>query len=121
MQAKVKLFNTSQTWLVKKRYKVNETVSYAGNIYQNSTGRNTDPTLGTDWMFLQKLNANPTVYKDDFIDSGTHQFIVPSGVLISGVFVNYVAPSAASWSQSGVVVTVTTAITGDLVTLTGMN
>ena len=49
MQSKSILINSNQIWNAKKRYKINETVSHLGIIYQNSTGVNTNPTLGTDW------------------------------------------------------------------------
>lgn len=120
MQSKVKLINSSQSWNPKKRYKINETVSYNGIVYQNSTGINTDPTLGPNWEFVKNTNSIPVVYKNDFIDTGTHQFIVPAGIIIQNVFLGSVA-SPSDWSQSGTTITVPSAQTGDLVTLTGRN
>lgn len=58
MQSKVKLINTDEVWNPKKRYKINSTVSYLSINYQNSTGGNSDPTLGVDWFALNKSNDN---------------------------------------------------------------
>jgi len=119
MQIRVKLINTSQFWNPKKRYKINETVSYIGIIYQNTTGINSDPTLGNDWQVVKKLDIVPVIYQNDFVDSGTHEFLVPEGILIQNGFLN--GAQVAYFSQSGTTVTVTNSVTDDLVTLTGRN
>src|SRR6478609_9067718 len=100
MQSKVRLVNTNQIWDSKKRYRINETVRYQGIVYQNSTGSNSDPSLGTDWAFVVRVDAIPVIYRNDFTDTGTHTFIVPSGILIGNVFLNSVV-SPSDWSQSG--------------------
>lgn len=120
MHSKVKLVNSSQIWNPKKRYRINETVVYQSIIYQNSTGANTDPTLGNDWVAVVKTDSVPVIYRNDFTDSGTHSFTVPSGILIGNVFLNSVV-SPSDWSQSGTLVSVPSSQTGDLVTLTGRN
>lgn len=56
MQSKVRFINSNQSWNSKKRYKINETVTYQGIIYQNSTGINTDPTLGVNWDIVENIN-----------------------------------------------------------------
>ena len=121
MQSKVTLVNSNQVWNAKRRYKINEVVSYVNIIYQNSTGKNSDPTLGTDWQVVKKQDVVPVIYHDDFIDSGTHEFIIPDGILIQNVFLNGVTANGADWSQTGTLVSVTSAQTDDLVTLTGRN
>lgn len=119
MQNRVKLINTNESWNEKKRYKINSVVSYLGSIYQNSTGANSDPVLGNDWVVVKKLDVIPVVYQDDFIDSGTHQFEVPEGILIQNAFLN--DAQVGRFSQSGTTVTVSNSETNDLVTLTGRN
>lgn len=39
-------------WSSTKRYKVNETVRYNNNVYQNVTGFNSEPGVGLDWILL---------------------------------------------------------------------
>lgn len=119
MQNKVKIINSNQGWNPKKRYKINEVVSYLGNIYQNSTGINSDPLLVNDWIVVKKMDAVPVVYGNDFIDSGTHQFTVPEGILIQNAFLN--GAQVSPFTQVATTVTVTNSFIGDLVTLTGRN
>lgn len=116
MQSKVTLVNSNQNWSQKRRYKINTVVNYGTSIVQNTTGINSDPALLTDWIFLKSSSDTP--YKNDFIADVTQQFTVPSGVNIKNVFLNGISPAGSSWSQSGNIVTVTTSIDGDLVTLT---
>ena len=50
MQTKVQILNSTEIWNAKKRYKINETCSYNGIIYQNTTGINSDPLINIDWI-----------------------------------------------------------------------
>jgi len=60
-------------------------------------------------------------YHVDFIDSGSHTFTVPSGIIIQNVYLNNIPVYGADWSQTTTTVSVTTSVTGDKVTLTGGN
>ena len=64
MQSKVTLVNSNQNWSQKRRYKINNVVSYLGSIYQNSTGINTDPSLLTDWVTVNKVNNEVQTYTE---------------------------------------------------------
>lgn len=119
MQNRVKLINSNENWNDKKRYKINTVVSYVGSIFQNSTGANSDPLLANDWIVVKKLDLIPVIYYDDFVDSGTHEFIVPEGILIQNAFLN--GAQVSPFSQTGTTVAVTNSLTDDLVTLTGRN
>lgn len=119
MQPQIKLINSNENWNVKKRYKRNSTVSYFGSIYQNSTGINSDPLLGNDWLVVKKVDIVPSIYYEEFIDSGTHEFIVPEGILVQNAFLN--GAQVVAFTQTDDLVTVPTAVTDDLVTLTGRN
>lgn len=121
MQSKVTLINSNQSWNSKRRYKINSVVNYLGSIYQNSTGINTDPILGTDWVIVKKLDIIPLVFHQDFYADASQQFTVPEGILIENVFINFVSAAGADWNQLGQIITVTSSITGDFVTLTGRN
>lgn len=48
-KSKLSLENSSLTWSDKRRYKVNAIVTHLGNIYQNLTGKNSEPGVGNDW------------------------------------------------------------------------
>ncbi|APZ82862.1 hypothetical protein [Flavobacterium phage FL-1] len=52
MQSKVILTNNNQNWNAKRRYKINEVVSYSGSTWQNSTGSNSEPGVGPDWFLV---------------------------------------------------------------------
>ena len=52
MQSKSKLVNSSSTWNAKRRYKINAVVTIDGVTYQNTTGANSDPTDGVDWIIV---------------------------------------------------------------------
>lgn len=121
MQNRVKLINSNENWNSKKRYKINTVVSYVGSIYQNSTGANSDPLLGNDWVMVKKLDVIPLVFHQDFYADASKEFYVPEGILIENAFLNFISAAGADWSQSGTIVTVTSSVEGDLVTLTGRN
>jgi hypothetical protein len=121
MQSRVTLINSNENWNSKRRYKINEVKSHFGSIYQNSTGTNSDPLLGLDWQVVKKLDITPIVYHDDFVADISQQFTVPEGILIQNVYLNSVSATGSSWSQTGLIVTVTSSLVGDLVTLTGRN
>lgn len=115
---RTQITNNNQSWSAKKRYKVNEVVTDGGNVYQNFTGGNSTPSLGTDWLFLKSTGFGPGVYHVDFIADATQKFTVPATISIHNVFLNNVSATGASWSQTGTEVTVTSSVVGDLVTLT---
>lgn len=119
MHSKVTLINSDQVWNPKRRYKINEVVQHFGYVYQNSTGINTDPLLGPNWGIVKKMDVIPVIYYNEFIDSGTHEFAVPDGILIQNAFLN--GAQVTPFSQSGTSITVPNSITNDLVTLTGRN
>jgi len=59
-------------WSEKKRYKVNDSENYNGNVYQNVTGYNSEPGVGNDWILLSQLGikdvfagTNVTIDKTD--------------------------------------------------------
>ena len=69
MQTKTKLLNSNNFWNPNRRYKVNAVVDYFGVTYQNSTGINSDPTLGLNWIVIKGIesiqNGNFTIYKNN--------------------------------------------------------
>jgi hypothetical protein len=52
MQSKLKLVNSNQVWDAKRRYKINETVTYNDINYQNATGTNSQPGITIDWVVV---------------------------------------------------------------------
>jgi len=119
MQSKVTLYNNSQTWNPKRRVRINDTVNYLGYTYQNSTGINSDPLLLVDWVIVKKTSDEVIIYDADFVDSGTHEFTVPTGIYIQNAFLN--GAQVSPFTQTGTTVTVTNSVTDDLVKLTGRN
>jgi hypothetical protein len=65
-KSKLSLENSALIWDSKRRYKVNTIVTYLGVVYQNLTGKNTDPTLLTDWYSIEVAGI------DGKLDKGTY-------------------------------------------------
>ncbi len=42
----------SVAWSAKRRYKVGMNVSHAGGVWVNTTGKNSEPGVGSDWLSL---------------------------------------------------------------------
>jgi len=93
------------------------------DIYILSDGNGTIKVNG--WaFFITRKSINvvsveaivPETYKADVIYSGT-AIIVPSGTKIRNVYLNQIPCYASEWYQTGTAITVTTAITGDKITL----
>lgn len=121
MQSKAKLVNSNQIWNAKKRYKINEVVTFNSSIYQNTSGINTNPMLNIDWVVLKKAELAIIQFHNDFIADATSSFVVPEGISIGNVFVNSVAAKGADWTQALNTVSISGLQIGDLVTLTGRN
>jgi len=49
-KSKLSLENSYLIWSDKRRYKVNAIVTHLGSIYQNLTGKNSEPGVGEDWF-----------------------------------------------------------------------
>ena len=119
MQNKVKIFNSNENWNEKKRYKINTVVKYLGVVYQNSTGSNSEPSILLDWVIVKKDDVTPTSYFQEFIDDGSHQYVVPEGIRVQNAFLN--GAQVTPFTQVGTLITTSNSITDDLVTLTGSN
>lgn len=121
MQSRTKLVNSNQIWNAKKRYKINEVVTLNSNIYQNTTGINTNPILNQDWILIRKSELAIVQFHEDFIADETGVFEVPEGIYIGNVFINTVSAKGSDWSQTLNIVEISGLVVGDLVTLTGRN
>lgn len=121
MQSRTKLVNSNQIWNAKKRYKINEVVTLNLNIYQNTTGINTNPILNQDWILIRKSELAIVQFHEDFIADETAVFEVPEGISIGNVFINAVSAKGSDWSQTLNIVNISGLVIGDLVTLTGRN
>lgn len=82
-----RITNNNQSWNAKRRYRVNEVVSYSGGVYQNATGVNVQPGTTSDWMNISVNNSSgvdPVL--TTAVSTGTNQqFIVPSGFIARSV------------------------------------
>jgi len=57
MQNQTILSNTDILWASYLSPKVGQTVRLGLNIYQNKTGKNSNPQLGLDWSFVCQVDA----------------------------------------------------------------
>lgn len=104
-RSKLNLENTASVWDANRRYKVNDIVTYFGKTYQNLTGKNSEPGVGTDW-FMPESNAG--FPKIQFAADGTQTtFDLTSTALVSAVFWNGALLDDANFSQTDNILTLT--------------
>ena len=80
-------------------------------------------TSGVSWSIgveipiqVESDGTSIDTYKTDIIYTGA-TITVPSGVKIRNIYLNQMPAYASDWSQSGNIITVTTALNGDKITL----
>lgn len=120
----IKTAQENQFTLFTKLYIGNEDIRTApAEFYILSDNNGTVKVNG--WYFqIERRSINvvtfeaivPDTYKVSFIYSGSI-ITVPSAVKIRNVYLNKVPCDADEWSQSGNIITVTTALNGDKITL----
>lgn len=113
-KSKLNLENSALVWDYNRRYKVNNIVSYLGKTYQNLTGKNSEPGVGTDW-FIPESNAN--FPKIQFTADGTTDtFDIGISATIKAVFWNGAILDDSDWSQTSNILTLTfTPANGDII------
>jgi len=94
------------------------TKNYVDNLLTLKANQSTTYTKSEVDSKISNLNE---AYHVDFIDSGSHNFSVPSDVIIQNVYLNNIPVYGEDWSQTGTTISVSNAQTGDKVTLTGGN
>ena len=120
----IKTAQANQFSLFTKLYIGNENIRTApAEFYILSDGNGSVKVNG--WYFqIERRSINivsveaivPDTYKADVIYSGI-AITVPLNIKIRNIYLNQIPVKASQWSQSGTSVTITGAITGDLVTL----
>lgn len=125
MQSKVTLVNSNQNWSQKRRYKINNVVSYLGSIYQNSTGINTDPSLLTDWVTVNKVNNEVQTYTE-ILTENKQTFTLPLGAKVEQVMqneallintTNVLYPKRYTFVDNVVTITSPTTVTNNRITI----
>jgi len=61
-RSKLNLENTALVWDSNRRYKVNDIVTWIGKKYQNLTGKNSEPGIGSDWFFDNLSKPEPVSF-----------------------------------------------------------
>lgn len=111
METKANLVSGVSAWNAKRIYKVNSLATHSGSTWQNTTGKNSEPGIGSDWK-NSNLGSTPTPYRKVFTFSGGAQtFTLDSGVVAKSVFLNKAvlyndSTSIQEWSQAGDIVTI---------------
>lgn len=83
MIKKVKLVNSGDAWDADRRYKINSIATHNGLDWQNTTGKNSEPGVGNDWVFL---NENNFLSFKAIINSGSIEVLKDNLGLINAVF-----------------------------------
>lgn len=117
---KLNLINDDLTWNPARRYKINTVVAYLDINYQNTTGRNSLPTLGVDW---QVSNTSSGTYYEEFVyASGAQVFTLPLGTKVLSVHLNNAFLKKTLWSVVANLLTVTEPLVAfDEIIVTGIN
>jgi hypothetical protein len=105
------LTNNNSDWNENQRYKVGDVVQKLGVVYQNSTGKNSDPLDLTDWVQVSPLSNNFTQYKEDFAYVGSNSFTVADRLVITQVLYN--KSDITDWSLSGTTLTIVGTLVAD--------
>lgn len=72
MKSKEQLVNSAQAWDANRRYKVNTIVTYGGSDWQNTTGKNSVPGVGSDWVNTKNVpTLQEVVTAGNIITDGT--------------------------------------------------
>lgn len=103
-KSKLNLENSALVWDSNRRYKVNNIVSYLGKTYQNLTGKNTEPGVGTDW-FIPDSSAFPKIQFT--ADGSQFTFDLTTTILAKSVFWNGALLDDADFSQTANILTLT--------------
>lgn len=114
-QIRTLLLNNNDEWDPNRRYKVNSVATKSGATYQNFTGFNSDPAVGTDWVKTSS-NGSGAPYKASVSYSGSDIELDP-GITISLVLLNDV-PNI-NFTQTGINLALADAQDGDVVGLIG--
>ena len=72
-KSKLNLENSNLVWNPERRYKVNELVAHFGKTYQNLTGKNSEPGVGSDWFVPEYSIFVPYTGAEEDVDLGEFQ------------------------------------------------
>ena len=105
-KSKLNLENSNLVWNPERRYKVNEIVTYFGKTYQNLTGKNSEPGVGSDWfvpeysIFVPYTGANSSITTVTVggIPSGTDIQDRTFESLLTDILIAYLYPQFQSQS-----------------------
>jgi hypothetical protein len=75
-KSKLNLENSNLVWDAERRYKVNEIVTRFGKTYQNLTGKNSEPGVGSDWFVPEYSIFVPYTGAEEDVDLGEFQLKV---------------------------------------------
>lgn len=79
----------NQQWSNHLRSRVGDSVSYLDAVWTNITGKNSEPGVGNDWLFVSSEAAIIT-YSNDFtyVNGDPQTFTLPLGVIPKSVYHN---------------------------------
>ncbi|MES2287253.1 MAG: hypothetical protein V4547_16295 [Bacteroidota bacterium] len=113
LTANIKL--TSKPWTTLMRVRVGQTVSYLGLYYQNTSGRNSEPTDGGSLNWV-KIDSKAVPYKQEIIYAGD-DVIIEEGASVIFCTINDVP--TFSFTQVGNTIEDLDVVTDDKINLYG--
>lgn len=104
-RSKLNIENSNLTWDANRRYKVNAITTHLGVTYQNLTGKNSEPGVGTDWFITPASEVFPKI---QFTADGSQiTFDLETELLVNAIFWNGALLDDADWSQTLNILTLT--------------
>lgn len=97
-KSKLSLENSNSTWDHKRRYKVNAIVTHLGKTWQNLTGKNSEPGVGSDWFLDNSLD---NYYTKEEIDVLENRVTVLED--LQGLETNFTGNAYAIWTGVGLI------------------
>lgn len=86
-KSKLNIENSNLVWNPERRYKVNEIVTYFGKTYQNLTGKNSEPVVGSDWFVPEYSIFVPYTGAEEDVDLGEFQLKSNGAIFTDSVVV----------------------------------
>jgi len=113
----IKTTSRNQQWSVHLRSRVGDTISHLDTVWINTTGKNSEPSVGDDWLLVDSTGGGTvSAYKQEFISTG-----VPLNISVGAraIMVTINDVPTFNFSQLGTAVTVVDAIVDDRINIYG--
>jgi hypothetical protein len=93
---KSQLKSSGQSWFPSKRYRVNTVVNHNDLTWQNTTGKNTEPGIGSDWLAINITNVDDLLTLSNLVKETPDTGTVVDLSYVGGHTTNVLTPNAVT-------------------------